>query len=170
MRATAVNTNWAYPPVPGDDRKRCGNATFAARRCTRERIAVGVRGEIDAVNARDLGRYVVHHTRASRQLVLDLRAVDFFGTQGFTALYYISVHCTRADVDWTIVASRPVRRLLTICEPDGELPVADNLRSALNRLDRIADSRHHTSWAARTGWAVPSAPTRAAHRRHGRAS
>ena len=170
MRAIAVNTNWDCPPAPGDDRKRCGNATFAARRCTRHRIAVGVRGEIDALNGRDFGRYVVNHTRASQQLILDLRAVDFFGTQGFKALYYISVHCARADVDWTIVASRPVRRLLAICDPGGELPLADNLRSALSRLDRIAHSRHHTSWAAQSGWAVPSKASRVAHRRHGRAS
>ena len=163
MRTVDVDDTWVYPPVAGDDRRRVSNATFAVRRCSRDRVAVGVRGDIDTVNGRELARYVVYHTRASRQLVLDLRSVDFFGTQGFTALYYISVHCARTDVDWAIVGSRPVRRLLSICDPDGELPLADNLRAALSRLDRIADSRRHRPWSARKG-----TETRSVH--HHRAS
>ncbi len=99
-------------------------------------------GDVDAVNARALGRYVERHTGISRQLVLDLRAVDFFGTHGFTALYYISVHCGRNDVDWTIVGSAPVRRVLSICDPDGELPMVDDIPAALERLDRSARCGH----------------------------
>jgi hypothetical protein len=48
------------------------------------------------------------------------------------------VHCTRSDVDWSIVASRAVRRLLSICDPDGELPLAEDLDEALPRLDCAA--------------------------------
>jgi anti-anti-sigma factor len=102
------------------------------------RHAVAVIGDIDAQNGRNLGRFVEEHTGISRQLVLDLRAVDFAGTQAFTALYYISVHCSRNDVDWIIVGSHPVRRLLSICDPDGELPVVDNLTSGLDHLKRSA--------------------------------
>ena len=156
MRTVDVDNTLVHPSVPGDDRRRVSNATFAVRPCSRDRIAVGVRGDIDAVNGRDLARYVVHHTRASRQLVLDLRSVDFFGTQGFTALYYISVHCARTDVDWAIVGSRNVRRLLSICDPGGELPLADNLRAALRRLDRITHSRHHRRWSARSDLSTQS--------------
>jgi hypothetical protein len=56
-------------------------------------------------HGRALGRYVERHTGISKQLLLDLRAVDFCGTQAFTALYYISVHCARSDVDWMIIGS-----------------------------------------------------------------
>jgi anti-anti-sigma factor len=115
-------------------------------------MAIAVIGEIDAVNGRALGRYVERHTRISRQLVLDLRAVDFFGSQGFTALYYISVHCARSDVDWVIVGSPAVRRLLAICDPDGELPLTDALSSALARLDRLAHGGQHLVWTAKSGW------------------
>jgi anti-anti-sigma factor len=127
--------------------QRCGRATFSARRLSPTRTAVAVLGEIDAVNARALARYVESHTGISRQLVLDLRAVDFFGTHGFTALYYISVHCARSDVDWVIVGSPPVRRLLEICDRDGELPRVDDLASALRRLDRFARCHQHASSA-----------------------
>ena len=71
--------------------------------------------------------------------------MDLFGTHAFTALYYISVHCARNDVDWMISGSHPVRRLLSICDPEGELPLADDLLSALARLDRLAQCRYHTA-------------------------
>jgi anti-anti-sigma regulatory factor len=99
-------------------------------------------GDVDALNARELGRFVERHTHLSKQLVVDLRAVDFFGGQAFTALYYISVYCARSDVDWIIVGGAPVRRLLSICDPEGELPLVDDLSSGLRRLDRLAHCRY----------------------------
>ena len=125
------------------EQQRCGPAIFEARQCSSTRVAIAVIGEIDAVNGREFGRYVQRHTRISKQLVLDLRAVDFFGSAGFTALYYISVHCARSDVDWVIVGSHSVRRLLSICDPEGELPLVDDLSSGLTRLDRLAQRRYH---------------------------
>jgi anti-anti-sigma factor len=132
-------------PASSDELQRCGRAIFDVRRPSSTRVAVAISGEIDAVNGRALGRYVKRHTGISRQLVLDLRAVDFFGTDGFTALYYISVHCARSDVDWMIIGSDPVRRLLSICDPEGELPLVDDLGSALARLDRLAQCRRHVA-------------------------
>jgi anti-anti-sigma factor len=144
---TAIGTIRLYrpDPAPADDLQRCGRATFAVRYPSSTRVAVAVLGDIDAVNARDLGRYVERHTRVSKQLLLDLRAVDFFGSQAFTALYYISVRCARSDVDWMIVGSPPVRRVLSICDPEGELPLADDLPSALERLGRRAQRCYHVA-------------------------
>ncbi|BBX67548.1 hypothetical protein MPSYJ_10090 [Mycolicibacterium psychrotolerans] len=146
---------------------RCGKATFASRYCSQTRVAVAVVGKIDALNGREFGRYVERHTRVSKQLVLDLRAVDFFGTAGFTALYYISVHCARSDVDWVIVGHRPVRRLLSVCDPDGELPLVDDLSAALARLDRLAHGVQHVIWTAQAGWHRSSPAERAPRRRLG---
>jgi anti-anti-sigma factor len=129
-------------PASADELQRCGRATFAVRRPSPTRVAVAAVGDIDAVNGRAMGRYVERHTGISKQLVLDLRAVDFVGTQAFTALYYISVHCARSDVDWIIVGSPPLHRLLTICDPEGELPLADDLPSGLARLDRLGQCHH----------------------------
>jgi len=125
-------------PASVDEHRQCGRATFAVRRLATSRLAVAVIGDIDARNGRELGHFVEQHTGMSRQLVLDLRAVDFAGTQTFTALYYISVHCARNDVDWILIGSHPVRRLLSICDPEGELPLVDDLTSALEQLTRSA--------------------------------
>jgi anti-anti-sigma factor len=142
---TAIGTMRIYRADPAtiDETQRCGRATFAVRHVSSTRTAVAVTGEIDAVNGRDLGRYVERQTGASKQLVLDLRAVDFFGSTGFTALHYISVHCARSDVDWVIVGSPAVHRVLSICDPDGELPLVDDLLAGLARLDRSARSHHY---------------------------
>jgi anti-anti-sigma factor len=146
----AVGTVRMYRPdaAPVDELQRCGRATFAVRHPSATRAAVAVMGDVDALNARELGHYVERHTHLSKQLVVDLRAVDFFGSQAFTALYYISVYCARSDVDWIIVGSPPVRRLLSICDPEGQLPLVDDLSSGLTRLDRFAQCRCHI---ARTG-------------------
>lgn len=141
---TPVGTVRMYRPDPAylDDSQRCGRATFAVRRPSPTRAAVAVLGDVDALNARELGRYVERHTHLSKQLVLDLRGVDFFGSQAFTALYYISVYCARGDVDWIIVGGPPVQRLLSICDPECELPFIDDLSAGLARLDRLAHCRY----------------------------
>jgi anti-anti-sigma factor len=141
---TAVGTIRLYRPAPdtASEPERCGRATFAVCHTSAARIQIGARGDIDAVNGRAFGRYVERHTDASRQLLVDLRSVDFFGSQGFTALYYISVHCARSDVDWIFIGSPAVRRVLRICDPDGELPAVVHIDAALERLDRLAISRH----------------------------
>ena len=127
------------------DVQRCGSGTFSVRHWAPTRVTVAVVGDIDAFNARALGRYVERHVRMSKQLVLDLRTVEFAGAQAFTALYYISVHCARRDVDWIIIGNHHVRRVLSICDPDGELPIADDLAAGLARLDRLAQCRYHNT-------------------------
>jgi anti-anti-sigma factor len=142
---TTIGTVGIYRADPAtiDEMQRCGRATFAVRHVSSTRTAVAVIGEIDAVNGRDLGRYVERQISISNQLVLDLRAVDFFGSAGFTALYYISVHCARSDMDWMIVGSPAVRRVLSICDPDGVLPLVDDLVAGLAQLDRRARCSHY---------------------------
>ncbi len=147
-----VGTVRTYRPDPAlaDDIEPCGPATFSVRHPSPSRVAVAARGDVDAVNARALGHYVERHIGISKQLVLDLRAVDFFGGQGFTALYYISVLCARSDVDWAIIGGPPVGRVLSICDPGNDLPLVNDLASALALLDRCARS-HRARRAAAAG-------------------
>jgi anti-anti-sigma factor len=123
---------------------------FEVHHMTAERVRIAVTGDVDATNRQALGRFVERHTRVSQQLVVDLSEVAFFGSQGFTALYYISVHCARRDVDWMIVGNRVVNRILRICDSEGALPVVDDLGTALHRLDRCAKYHHTPSWGRLT--------------------
>jgi anti-anti-sigma factor len=122
-----------------DDAVECiGRAAFAMRRQSPVRVVVTADGEIDATNGKALGRFVERHTGISTQLVLDLSNVEFFGSQGFRALYYVDVHCARSDVDWALVGSPAVRRLLEILDPNTEFPLVDDLAAAQSRLNCLA--------------------------------
>ena len=127
--------------------QRCGRAVFEVHHVTAARVRVVVTGDVDATNRQALGRFVALHTRVSQQLVLDMSKVDFFGSQGFAALHYVSIHCARRDVDWMIVGNRIVRRIVRICDSEADLPVVGDLGAALDRLDRCS-KYHHTasSW------------------------
>lgn len=138
-----------YRPEPSSAEAsiHSGRAAFSIRRRSTVRAEITVVGEIDASNGRALGGYVERHIGTSKQFILDLRAVDFFGSQGFTALYYISVHCARSDADWMLLGSPPVRRLLAICDPNKELPLAADIDTATARLDHLSRHRHRTASA-----------------------
>ncbi len=144
---TASPVQLHHVHVPSTDEvQRTGRAVFTAEELAEGRVLIGVRGDVDATNRQALGRFVARHTRVSKQLILDLTGVDFFGSQGFTALYYVSVQCARRDVDWMVAGSRTVLRILRICDPDGELPLIADLEAALARLDHVAKCRHAMAW------------------------
>jgi anti-anti-sigma factor len=134
-------------PTAVEKPEQRGRASYAIKSLTPNLSVIVVSGEIDATNGRDLGRYVERHTATSTQLIVDCSAVEFFGSQGFGALHYMSVSCSRIDVDWVIVPGREVRRMLRICDPHGELPLADSVESARARLDRLARRLSPISWA-----------------------
>ena len=89
------------------------------------------------------------YTGVSKQLVLGLSDVEFFGSEGFAALHYVSVHCARHDVDWLFIGGRTMRRIVAICDPDAELPLADAVAAALARLDHLGRCRHAVQSAGR---------------------
>ena len=128
----------AGPPVrftPG-----AGHSLLAYRRhpfrldsrwLTPAEIVVSAHGDIDATNAGALTDYAVGHAATGRTLVLDFNGVEFFGTEGFSALHRISVGCARARSYWAIVPSAAVSRLLRICDPEGSLSTVETVDAAI---------------------------------------
>ncbi|MBO0863712.1 MAG: STAS domain-containing protein [Mycobacterium sp.] len=86
-------------------------------------------GELDASNATQLADYVQRCAVHSKGIVVDLSGVEFFGTAAFSALHTINVQCAGADVQWAVVPSRAVSRLLRICDPDNTLPTAESVEA-----------------------------------------
>jgi anti-anti-sigma factor len=104
-------------------------AQFGARWSTSGTV-ITVRGELDAANADQLAAYVQRSVTRSRRVILDLRELEFIGTAGFSALLRINVACSAAQVNWAMVPSQAVSRLLRLCDPDGTLPVTTPLAAA----------------------------------------
>ncbi|MGE2832988.1 STAS domain-containing protein [Mycobacterium sp. SMC-4] len=122
----APSTQRVFRPDPASFalREEHYRATFSATQVPPSTVLVTVHGEIDAMNSTALARYIEKRLGAARRLTLDLQTVEFFGASGFAALLNINVACERAGVRWTLLAGSHVYRLLRICDPDHELPVA----------------------------------------------
>jgi anti-anti-sigma factor len=94
-------------------------------------VVVRAYGDIDATNAHTMTDYALGHATSDLALIVDLSGVDFFGTEGFSALHRVAVGCARDDRAWSLVPGTAVSRLLRICDPHGSLPAADTLAAAL---------------------------------------
>ena len=105
-------------------------ARFASRRLRSSVAVVRADGGI-ASNADAMTEYTLNHLKRCRGLILDLRGLDFFGTEGFTALHRVSVCCARDGIGWVLVPGGAVSRLLRICDPQATLPVASTLEAAM---------------------------------------
>lgn len=95
---------------------------------------VSAHGDIDGTNASTLAEYALANAVRCRGLILNLPHLEFFGTEGFSALLRVSVCCARAGTSWKLVAGAAVSRLLRICDPDGSLPTVDSVDAALAGL------------------------------------
>ena len=121
------------------DRRDTRTASFATRRPQPTVAVITAKGELDAFNAQELVDYALRDVESTQRVALDLTGVDFFGTAGFSALHTLNVRCAAAGVEWVLVPSTAVTRLLRICDPDSALPIAATMSAALSRLE--ADQR-----------------------------
>jgi anti-anti-sigma factor len=95
---------------------------------------VSAYGDIDATNATTLTDYALVNALRCRGLILGLSGLEFFGTEGFSALHRVSVRCARAEIGWMMVPGAAVSRVLRICDPHGSLPAVDTIGAALANL------------------------------------
>lgn len=98
--------------------------TFSTEWTAPFEVRISVGGCVDAANADTLTDYVLRRGANSRHLTLDLTEVGFLSTAGFSALCTISERCARANVEWSLVSSPTVRRVLQICDPHRTMPEA----------------------------------------------
>jgi anti-anti-sigma regulatory factor len=96
-----------------------------------------------------------------RGLILDLRGLDFFGTDGFSALHRVSVCCARAGIAWAVVSGEAVSRVLRIVDPQGLLPTASTVEAA---IAIVKDQPHRPPRPSRAA-GIPDNPRRDANAR-----
>lgn len=118
-------------PVQGDGSNR---AQFSSRWLWPTIAMVSATGELDAANAAEFTDYGLEHVRADGKLVLDLSAVTFFGAACFASLHTVNVRCVGANVEWALIPSKAVSRVLRICDPDATLPTSSDATAALSSL------------------------------------
>jgi anti-anti-sigma factor len=121
------------------DHRDSNSASFATRWVQPSVAVITASGELDASNAQELVDYALRDADRTQRLALDLTGIEFFGTAGFSALHTLNVRCAGAGVEWVLVPSTAVRRLLRICDPDSTLPFAATMSAALSKLQ--ADQR-----------------------------
>lgn len=128
--------------LPTARRNSASNVTESdmAAYCTKwlapSSAVLSVFGEIDAANCREFADYVFLHLPHVRELVLDLTGVEFFGTAAFSAVHTLGVRAAGEGIDWTVVPSHAVTRLLRIGDPGNALPIEESVATALLRLRR----------------------------------
>lgn len=122
-----IETDAGFPTRPWENH----TARFTAHLAPSAAV-VTAHGELDASNSTQLADYVRRCAPYSKRLLLDLREVDFFGTAAFSALHTINVRCASTDVQWAVVPSGAVSRLLRLCDPDNTLPMTDSLAVTLS--------------------------------------
>ena len=97
---------------------------------------ITLRGEVDATSARDISGLVTDHLEGCRHLLLDLSRLDFFGTEGISALHKINAECTQRGIPWSMVAAGRVSHMLQICDPADALPRVESTAAGLAAMHR----------------------------------
>ena len=127
-------TDAAFPPPAWENHSARFTADWDS-----SRVVITVHGELDASNASQLADYVELCMAHPTPLMLDLSALKFFGTAGFSALHLINVQCAGANLRWAVVGNKAVLRLLRICAPDHTLPLVESVHDVPDADDEYPD-------------------------------
>lgn len=109
----------------------CGGALVRAQ-CRHLATVVSVAGAIDAENVDRVSEYSSHFVLPDQPIVLDLSAVDCFTTAGIHFLHRIDEDCRAAGVEWALVVSPAVSRVLQATDDEDLFFIADSVREALH--------------------------------------
>lgn len=100
--------------------------------------AVTAHGELDASNSPAFTEYISAVLPFAERLIVDLSAVRFFGTEALSAVHAVNTRAAGHGVNWAMVPSGEVDRVLRICDPDAVLPARANVTAALGCTRRGA--------------------------------
>jgi anti-anti-sigma factor len=96
-------------------------ASYTTQALPPSTVLVAVEGELDAANTDQFSDYIQLRLCNAEKLVLDLSGVTFFAAEAFSAVHKVSVQAAARGVDWDLLTSTAVERMLAICDPDHAL-------------------------------------------------
>ncbi len=95
---------------------------------------VRIGGEIDACNADRVSENVFRYAATASGLVVDATAVDFCCARGLRDLMTLDKHCHDSGIEWALVTSGSVRRMLEVTGVNNTLPLVDSVSTAVQSL------------------------------------
>jgi anti-anti-sigma factor len=110
---------------------RPGALCVRSERLDPSTLLVDASGELDAANARQLVDHVAAIDGSHSALIVDLRGLTFFGTEGLWAVNRIIATSAKRRATPVLVAGPEVTRLLRICDPRGALRTVSSVVDAL---------------------------------------
>jgi anti-anti-sigma factor len=95
---------------------------------------VRIGGEIDGCNADRVSENIFRYAATASGLVVDATAVDFCCVRGLRDLMALDKHCHDSGIEWALVASGSVRRMLEVTGVNNTLPLVDSVSIAVQSL------------------------------------
>jgi anti-anti-sigma factor len=102
---------------------------------------VTISGDVDATNIDRVSEYATHLVMVGNALVLDLSDINFLSAQGISVLIAIDDTCCAAVLQWTLIPSHAVNRLLRINDDENTFPTASSVPEALQHFANHARVR-----------------------------
>lgn len=129
-----------FRPRYGSPTFDCAGAQVRAQ-CRHLATVVTVSGAIDAENTDRVSEYSRHFVLPDQPVVLDLSAVDWFTTAGISFLYRFDENCRAADVEWALIVSPAVSRVLRITDEEDLVSIVDSVHEALRSFADAISAR-----------------------------
>ncbi len=107
--------------------------------CRQLATVVTVDGTIDDTNIERVSALARRFVLTEKPFVLDLTGVTSPSAQCVSLLYDIDESCFHADVEWSVVGSEPVLRVLRASGAD--FPICESVPDALHHFAESIDQR-----------------------------
>jgi anti-anti-sigma factor len=127
-------------PRYGNSPFDCGGALVRAQ-CRHLATVMTISGAIDAMNVDQVSECCKRFILPDKPIVLDLSRVDCLAAQGIRFLYRIDDNCRTAGLEWALITSQAVTRVLRITKDEGSFPTVGSVHEALHYFADVASAR-----------------------------
>jgi len=117
----------------------CDGAQIRAR-CRQLATVITITGDI-GTNIDRVSQYARRFIIPEKPVILDLSGVNSFSSQSVSLLYMIDDACAAAGVEWELIVSPAVSRVLSACGDDDVFPTVSSVPDALEHYAEVLGER-----------------------------